>query len=47
MPDLITSGRVSPCMQCAAKKFPQVESSHPGTIIGRFFSAAASNQEFS
>ena len=34
----------SPAMQCAAKMLPSVESSQPGTKIGRFFSAAASSQ---
>ena len=33
--------RMSPAMQCAAKMLPSVESSQPGTKIGRFRSAAA------
>ncbi len=35
----------SPSMQCAAKMLPSVESSQPGTKIGRFFSAAARSHE--
>ncbi len=31
-------------MQCPAYMLPMVESSHPGTYIGRFFSAAATSQ---
>ena len=37
--------RISFSMQCAAKMLPSVESSQPGTNIGRFFSAAARSQE--
>jgi hypothetical protein len=33
-----------PSMQWAAKMFPRVESSHPGTTTGRFFSQAARSQ---
>ncbi len=36
---------MSPSMQCAAKMLPSVASSQPGTMIGRFFSAAASSHE--
>jgi hypothetical protein len=32
---------MSPLRQCAAYMLPSVESSQPGTNIGRFFSAAA------
>jgi hypothetical protein len=34
----------SPAMQWPAYMLPSVESSQPGTKIGRFFSAAASSQ---
>jgi hypothetical protein len=36
----------SPVMQWPAYMLPSVASSHPGTNIGRFFSAAASSQLF-
>ncbi len=35
----------SPRMSAAANRLPSVESSHPGTTTGRFFSAAASIQD--
>ena len=37
IPDFMALAVVTPCMQCEAKKLPQVESSQPGTMIGRFF----------
>src|SRR5690606_1044479 len=33
-------------LTCPTNILPSVESSQPGTKMGRFFSAAASNQEF-
>ncbi len=36
----------SPVITCPEYMLPRVESSHPGTNIGRFFSIAASIQEF-
>ena len=38
--------RMSPAMQWPAKMLPVVESSQPGTKMGRFFSQAASIHEF-
>ena len=35
-----------PSITCEAKMLPVVESSQPGTMIGRFFCAAASIHEF-
>src|SRR5215470_16051485 len=45
MPPLTVWGLLTlPSMQRAAKTLPSVESSQPGTKIGRFFSQAASIQ---
>ena len=44
MPLFVVPGTTSPEMQCAAKMLPNVLSSHPGTTIGKFFSAAATIQ---
>ena len=44
-PDFIVDALSSPRMTYDAKMLPIVESSHPGTTIGRFFSAAAIIQE--
>ena len=41
MPDFIVEAFNSPFITYDAKIFPIVESSQPGTIIGKFFSAAA------
>ena len=46
MPDLTVCGlSTSPLSTCAAKMLPVVESSQPGTTMGRFFSAAATSHE--
>ena len=44
IPPFTRCGSNSPLMQCAVKMLPVVESSHAGTIIGMFFSHAASTQ---
>ncbi len=45
IPLFMVDGASSPLMQYEAKILPSVLSSQPGTMIGRFFSAAASIQE--
>jgi hypothetical protein len=47
MPDLTMLALHSPVFTCDAKMLPNVESSWPGTTIGRFASAAASSQHSS
>ena len=40
-PRMVVAFFTLPPITCAANMFPSVESSQPGTNIGRFFSAAA------
>ena len=43
----MTDGFTSPALQYPAKIFPRVESSQPGTTIGKFFWLLLTNQQCS